>query len=430
MFGVKGREAASKPNIVVIVTDDQPAEGTLEVMPATAEWFGKAGVTFTNAVATTPLCCPSRASIMTGLHAHHHGVTVDMHRDASLLDQSVSIQRQLRRAGYRTGFFGKYLNGWPLAEDPPHLDRWAIFSNSKADGYYGGTWNVDGTSRTVEEYSTDYIARRGTAFIENATEADTPWLLFLNPAAPHFPYEAEPQYQSATVPAAPVPFERDISDKPQVWQDRAVKRSIARRVRVKQLRTLMSVDDLVADVHDQLLDSRVKRNTLVIFMSDNGYLWGEHRLTGKMAPYTESIAIPLMAAWPGRIERGVTDDRLAANLDVAATILDAAGISDPPPTDGRSLLQSWDRRALLLRFWEAYARPGWASIKTHHYQYIEYYETGTEGRIAEREYYDLRNDPQQAFNLLGDDDTTNDPNLKQLTRRLTRLKRCRIGECP
>lgn len=430
MFGDNDRGSSSKPNIVVILTDDQPAEGTLEVMPVTSEWFGEEGVTFTQAVATTPLCCPSRASIMTGLHTHHHGVTVDMRRNADLLDQSLTVQKQLRQAGYRTAYFGKYLNGWPLEEDPPHLDRWAIFGNSSPDGYYGGTWNVDGKRRTIETYSTDYIARRGTAFIENSSRTERPWMVFLSPAAPHIPYDAEPKYASAAVPNAPVPSERDISDKPEVWRNRAVSPSVRRSVRVKQLRTLMSVDDLVAEVRDQLLASRVKRNTLVVFMSDNGYLWGQHRLTGKMAPYLESISIPLMAVWPGRIERGATDDRLAANLDVAATIIDAAGIPDAPTMDGRSLLQDWDRPELLLRFWEAYGRPAWASLKTDDFQYIEYYATATEDQIVDREYYDLLNDPEQALNLLGDADSTNDPDVQALSRRLKRLKRCPVGGCP
>jgi arylsulfatase A-like enzyme len=429
-FGGNRPEPTPRPNIVVILTDDQPAEGTLEVMPETTDWFQEDGVRFTNAVATTPLCCPSRASIMTGLHTHHHGVTVDMNGDADRLDQSLTVQRHLRRAGYRTGYFGKYLNGWPLRVDPPHFDRWAIFDNSSPHGYFGGRWNVGGERKKIDEYSTDYLARRGTSFIESSSRSDKPWLLYIATAAPHPPYDAAPEYESASVPPAPVRFEQDTSDKPAVWRQRAVSRKAARVVRVKQLRTLMSVDDLVADVRRQLIESRVKRNTLVFFMSDNGYLWGQHRLNGKMAPYTESIQIPLLVSWPGTIARRGMDDRLAANLDVPATILDAARIGDPPPVDGRSLLEEWDRKELLVRFWETYARPSWAAIKAPDFQYIEYYESGTTDQIREREYYDLSTDAGQELNLLGDDDPANDPDVDRLSKRLSRLKGCQIGTCP
>lgn len=417
-----------RPNILIIVTDDQPLAGTMEVMPKTSEWFASQGTTYTDAYVTTPLCCPSRASIMTGLYTHNHGVQIDMHGDPELLDQSLTMQRVLRRAGYTTGYLGKYLNGWPLAVDPPHFDHWSIFDNSAPDGYRNGRWNHQGELRRIRRYSTTYLGDQASRFIRAEAEERDPWMLYVSTAAPHRPYEAEARYANAPVPDFDVPREDDLSDKPRYVRRRKASARRGKEVRLEQLRTLMSVDDMVERIRRTLEDAGETKNTLVFFLSDNGYLWGQHSLVGKMTPYTPSIAVPFMAAWPGHIGGAHSDGRFVANVDIAPTVYDAARIRLHPRVDGYSLLEAPRRKRMLFEFWAAYGRPTWSSLLTRDHQYIEYRDD--QDRVTFREYYDLGTDPDQLENLLGDDDPSNDPNVERLQARLARDRRCAGPSCP
>lgn len=173
-----------RPNVLVIVTDDQRARGTLRVMPKTRRLLKQGGRTFSNAFATTPMCCPSRASIFTGRYAHNHGIHVSVPKDPGF-DHRSTLQHQLQRASYQTAIFGKYLNGWNLAQDPPFFDSWAIFGNTHRAGYYGGTWNVDGSKQPVDDYSTTFIQERGIEFIREHSSPNQPWALFLRPLPTH-----------------------------------------------------------------------------------------------------------------------------------------------------------------------------------------------------------------------------------------------------
>jgi arylsulfatase A-like enzyme len=417
-----------RPNVLIIVTDDQPLAGTMDVMPKTREWFATAGTTYTRAYVTTPLCCPSRASIMTGLYTHNHGVQVDMHGDAELLDQSLTMQRALREAGYTTGYFGKYLNGWPLSVDPPHFDSWSIFDNSSPHGYRNGPWNDQGRRRKIRRYSTTYLGEQAASFIRAGSERRNPWMLYVATAAPHKPYEAERRYTGAAVPDFDVPEEADLRDKPPFVRRLRVPAKRGEEVRLGQMRTLMSVDDMVGRIRRTLEATGEAGNTMVFFLSDNGYLWGHHTLVGKMTPYTPSIAVPFMAAWPGEIGRGDTDGRLVTNLDIAPTVYDAARIRHHPALDGDSLLEASTRKRILFEFWAAYGRPSWSSLVTKEYQYVEY--TDDRDRVTFREYYDLVTDPEQMENLLGDDDPSNDPDVERLRSRLARDRRCAGASCP
>jgi arylsulfatase A-like enzyme len=170
---------------------------------------------------------------------------------------------------------------------------------------------------------------------------------------------------------------------------------------------------------------------IAFFLSDNGFMWGEHGLTRKGHPYTHSIKMPLLLRWPGHVAPGSRDGRFAANIDLAPTILDAAGITPLAPMDGKSLLQAWSRRYLFTEMF----RPGddkaagWASVRTKRMQYVEYYDD-SRTRVVFREYYRLDWDPWQLTNLLRDGNPANNPDTARLHRLLRIYRACGGSACP
>ena len=425
----------ARPNILIVLTDDQRFTGTMAVMPATRRWFGGGGVRFQNAFATTPLCCPSRASLFSGRYAHNHTVQTNQRGAENAFAFGQTMQAYLHDAGYRTAIFGKYFNAWDLSENPPDFDRWAIESPHRANGYRGGTWNVNGEQRTIARYSTKYIATRGTSFVRASEAHDTqPWFLELATFAPHQPALPERKYADARLPRFRVErsmTERDRSDKPRYVREReAISLDKVRRARAEELRALMSVDDLVARIANVVAETHENRRTLAFFLSDNGTLWGAHGIMGKQTPYLPSIRVPMYARWDGHLQAGSTDRRLAANIDVAPTVLAAAGIQPAAPMDGRSLLDRWRRNRMLLEYWRLKHPsdvPTWAATFTRGYEYVEY-DAG--GRIVFREYYDLRRDPWELTNLFRDGVRSNDPDAAPLHRQLAADRGCSASTCP
>jgi arylsulfatase A-like enzyme len=412
------------PNVLIIVTDDQRAD-LMAVMDDTRRWFGAGGVRYSQAFATTPLCCPARASIFTGMYVHNH--LVRGNRDSSLLDHRATLQRYLQEAGYRTAIFGKYFNDWTLENEPPHFDRWAIFRA----GYEKRPFNVNGTVRRVSRYTTLFIGDRAQAFLRGAEGQDArPWLLFVTPNAPHGPRTPEEQYADAPVQdwkGNPAVAERDRTDKPPEVQARDLPVQDARQTRVGQQRTLLSVDDLVARLMAELGRLGERRRTLAFYLSDNGYLLAEHGLSGKRWPYAQSVRIPMFLRWPGHVAAGTEDARLAGNIDLAPTVLDAAGIVPDPeyPLDGRSLLAPDVRDRLLVEGFRDPVGPDipeWAAVFTSGVRFVEYYDPTT-GEVTFREYYDLVDDPWELANLYADPDPGNDPPPEETARLSTILAR-------
>lgn len=425
-----------KPNVLIIVTDDQ-RQG-LEVMPVVRHSIQDEGRRYPNAHVTTPACCPSRASIMTGRYAHNHGVRTNL--DQRKLDHRDTLQFYLQRDGYRTGYVGKFLNNWPLTQGPPFFNDWSLSSPSAIDRrsrYYGGRINVDGAIRRVDQYSTDFFGGQATKLLDRYERQDArPWLMFVAPSAPHPPFIPAVQYRDAQVPpfnGNPGIREKDLSDKPQwVRQAEDGGSKTPQEIRALQYRLLMSVDDMASRILRGLNKLGEAKDTLVIFISDNGYAWGEHGLTGKFVPYTEAHKVPLLIRWPNHFGPASTDDRLIGNIDIAPTILDAAGIvPDGPAMDGKSLLdETWTRPRLLLEYSKHnYSdAPNWASTFTETTQYVEYYSGG---EIMAREYYDLDQDPFQLLNLLGDDNALNDPpTVPALSLQLEQDRSCSGATCP
>ena len=419
------------PNVLIIITDDQRPDATLVEMPNVRRWFKKTGTEFTNTFSTTPLCCPARASLMSGLYAHNHGVTKNSEGDE--LPQRTTIQRVLHDMGYITGITGKFLNGWRLDRAPAHFDRWAI----QRWGYNNAEFNVNGFITDQTGYSTDFVTQMSLQFLDDyETADDRPWYLYVSPFAAHKPQDAAPQYEDSKIApwyGNPATREKRTGDK-LPYRARRMTKQDGKALRRRQLRTLKSVDDGVGAIFQRLYQLGELDNTLAFFISDNGISWGEHGLQGKRLPYTESVRIPMFMRWRNHVARGGVDRRLVTNLDVAPTIYNATRANPRYRLDGRSLLRrKWKRRLLLLEHWGRRGTrvPTWTSIRTRDWQYVEY-ET-TRGRVFWRDYYNLKRDRWQLRNLLGDDKRKNNPSkdrLKAVESLLARLRNCSASRCP
>lgn len=458
--------ADAAPNILFIVTDDQELEGTMAWMPKTTKWFkdgdAAAGITggteFTQASVTTPVCCPSRSSIMTGRYAHNHGVRKNT--EAPNLDHQTTIQHYLQQAGYRTGLFGKLLNEWDLAVNPPYWNDWSVLGSQ---AYSAVEVNEQGTRKYVYKYSTNYVADKAMEFLQSAdsTNDAQPWFLYVAPTSPHSPYLPEPKYQDVPAPALQEDaayFEADRTDKPFWVQTQKQDSDDIKLSWPDHLRMLKSADDLVDSVMQKLRALNEDQNTLAFFISDNGFMWGEHGLRTKAQPYLEASRVPLYLRWPGWAGNAGTrtDNRLVANIDMAPTALAAAGITPPAPMDGRSVLDTtWRRARILSEGAGGGVAPGnppcygvpptWAAIRTPQFHYVEYYETVPVGSntcdvteyttnyntITDREYYDItpNGDPMELTNLFHDGNPANDPPTAELSALLADDRTCSGQSC-
>jgi arylsulfatase A-like enzyme len=431
-------EAAADPNVLIIVTDDQRPD-TMGFMPETRNLFKSNGVTFDRAFATTPICCPFRASLMTGQYAHNSGVR--RQSDGPKINHDHTLQRYFSDGGYRTALIGKFLNSWKLEDPPPYFERFVL-----GNGYRNSTVNVDGTMKTISQYLPYYLKKRAVRMLKDFEAEDDarPWFMVLTPASPHNPSTPAPEHRSVRLPkwqGNPATFETDLSDKPPTLYPNNTPVGVEARPLTKnytnQVRALLAADRIVDDVFSALRTLGENGSTLAFFMSDNGYLMGEHGLRTKRFPYPMSQEIPLHMRWPaGGLADGGTDDRIVANIDVLPTVLEAAGLEDSleHEVDGFSLLGTQQRNRLLLEHFADSRKqvPDWASLITDEQQYTEYYQVDSETRIF-TEYYDLLSDPWYLTNTLGDDDPSNDPSplaLQLLSNQLEDDRECAGATCP
>jgi arylsulfatase A-like enzyme len=403
----------------------------MDVMTQTRQWFQTGGTQYPNTFVTTPECCPSRSTIFSGRYVHNHGVRGN---DASPnLDQRYTFQRYLHDAGYKTGIYGKYLNAWNLLHNPPNFDNWSIWTA----GYSPIRVNEQGVVKGVTQYATSYISDKAVQFIQDAETNDSqPWFLELSTTAPHSPFTPETKYANAPVPdfqPNPSESESDRSDKPPFIQSQNVDQTTVTNTRANQLRTLMSVDDMVNTVFQTLEATGEASDTLAIFTSDNGYEWGDHGLIEKGVPYDEDIRVPMFVRWPSHVAAGNTDNRMVEAVDLAPTFLDAAGVAASQPMDGRSIFGPANRSRVFTEFYAADkdSYPSWASLFTPGgYQYTEYYSSTEPRKILFREYYDLSSDPYQLTNLLDDGNSANDPPTASLSAQVAADSRCSSSGCP
>lgn len=404
-------EAADPPSILLIVTDDQRWD-TVWAMPEVQRSLVGPGVSFEESFTTSSLCCPSRASILTGAYPHTTGVYRQTlpHGGFKSFEDATTIATELDDAGYRTGFFGKYLDSYQhdalTGYVPPGWDRWVAFVHAE---YFDYGLTVDGAvhRRGVEpdDYSTDVLAAHTEGFIRGT---EGPLFALFAPAAPHAPAIPSPvdAGRFSDLPAwRPPSFdEADRSDKPihvralhPVGAERTENLEILRR---NQYRSLQAVDRAVGHLLDALEDTGRLDDALVVFTSDNGLLWGEHRWLKKEVPYEEAIRVPLIVRADALVAEARTDDHLVANIDLAPTIAEAAGV-ELPNADGRSLLPlladpstAWRRAVLIEHLRGTNPIPTYCAVRTARHLFAVY-DTG------ERELYDLEADPFQLQNLAG-----------------------------
>ncbi len=431
MLFIGWRESRStKPTIILIVTDDQRWD-TLWAMPNVRRHLMGHGVTFTNAFVTTPLCCPSRASILSGQYAHTTGVWqnhgrfggFDRFRDRS------SIATWLHRAGYRTALFGKYLNGYRGTYVPPGWDRWLAFADrSDPKGlYYDYLMNNDGQlKRFRTEYSTGLLAREA---VQHIRDTEGPLFLYFAPYAPHKPNTPAPGDRDAfsdLPPHRPPSYdEEDISDKP-AWVHGLrrpkdwprIERLIADQ-RVGTYRSLLAVDRAVAKIVDALRRTNRLSNSAIVFTSDNGTGWGEHRWRTKAAAYEESIRVPFVIRYDRLIDRPRRDKHLVLNLDVAGTLAEFGG-TRAPGVEGRSLVPllnglspRW-RSDFLIEYGPSGVIdvPAYCAVRSERLSYVRY-------GSGEEELYDLSEDPYQLSNLVGEPNAR--PHLRKMRVRVRQL---------
>ncbi|MDQ1629008.1 MAG: hypothetical protein QOI54_2752 [Actinomycetota bacterium] len=399
-----------RPNVVIILTDDQRADALLQ-MPTVRRLLVDQGTRFTEAKLPTSICCPSRAAILTGLYSHDSGVWSNggphggwrtFHREGN---ERHTIATTLQRRGYRTGLIGKYLNGlghWaPPGYRPPGWDRFEGFRLPRTSGAYYDyqLGNSPAYGEAARDYSTDVLATRAVDFIWS-TPARRPLFLYFAPFAPHFPYDPAPRDVGAlkgVLPAyRPPSATASVADKP-AWVRRLPPVSQQRidYVRERQGESLMAVDDAVGAVVAALDHSERLRDTLIIFMSDNGLQIGEHHIVGKNVPYDAASSIPLVLRWDGHVAAGRTDSRLALNLDIPATVADATG--SHMRTDGLSLLGPHRRQGFVMEspYGPRYARPAYCGWRSRDWLFV-HYTTG------EEELYSYRDDPYELHNRAAD----------------------------
>lgn len=425
------RQNDPRPNIILIVTDDQPFH-TVDTMPFVKTEMMQNGVVFENGFATTPLCCPSRASILSGQYAHNHQVLTNTLPlgGATKFDANSSFSILLKESGYKTAYLGKYMNGYddltPAGIVPPGWDVWNAFLgknlNTAEDAgnlqyYFNFSLSENGAiveyPKSNPNFSADVITHKALAFIRDAR--DEPFFMTVNYYNPHSPYVCAPRHRDTfrastgwdMVQYRPPNFnEENIRDKPDYIGDLSpLSETELDSVHKQILRSLLSVDDGVASFVHALEKAGLDDNTIIIFTSDNGLTLGDHRFGAtKNCPYEACAKVPFIVYAPGYFEPRV-DSNLVANIDLYPTIADWAGFDAPETVDGMSMASlladpavPW-RDALLLEHWPTEEGvgsmiPEYYAIRTREWKYTEY-STG------EVELYDLVNDPFELLNIAG-----------------------------
>ena len=434
-------QAAARPNIVLVTTDDMAASD-LAYMPKTRRLLGGAGTTFTNFLAPHPLCCPSRAQLLTGQYAQNNGVH---HNEGlyggyqALEEPDNTIASWLQAAGYRTSFVGKFLNYWSPADGIP--GGWSNFDPLYRGVFkpYGYTAFRHGDPQLVENvHTSDYVARQTVRQIKRSSSLGEPFFVWASQVAPHRmlrrgemvppipPARHARLFRGVQAPSLSSPSfnEPNVTDKPSYVQSTAeVDRDDINTWFQRRIRSLQAVDEGVQAAVDALRSAGELENTIFLFTSDNGSLLGQHRLTLKNFPYEEALDVPLLVRGPG-FAAGIRSGATTSMIDLAPTFVAAAQGTAQRVMDGQSLLSVRERegadRPVLIQAGRGDEPWWWRGVHTRRFTYVSYADGFTE-------LYDRRADPFQLTNVAGSADYLEVQ--ARLETQFQRLKDCSGDTC-
>src|SRR6185436_10359928 len=445
----------SAPNIIFIMTDDQQqaamsAYGNQILKTPNMDRIGAEGVRFTEAFVTNSLCAPSRASFLTGLYSHTHGVTTNGAPDSmfrnqlGLKDEQETFVSLLRRAGYHTALVGK----WHLRSAPTGFDQWIVLPGG--GGPYNDPDMITGNLRVkFRGHADDVVGDQALTFLQQRPK-DRPFCLLYNFKSPHRNWVPAARFEKTFADVEiPIPksftdkfdgrpdalrqTEMAIADMPD-FEKRGLPPSLPVEDRTRQnfqllaknyYRTLLSVDENVGRVLDFLDKNGMAKDTVVIYSSDNGFFLGEHGLFDKRLMYEPSIRMPLLVRFPARVKAAqVNSKQMVLNVDVAPSVLELAGVPVPTWMQGRSFLPLLENREVAWRddfLYEYYEYPAehcarkHRGLRTDRWKLIHFWE-----QPEQWELYDLQNDPEEMKNLYGQRDQ--EKRVRELRARLESLR--------
>ncbi len=419
----------SRPNIVFVLTDDL-AWNLVSHMPH-VQALQRSGTTMSNYYVVDSLCCPSRSAIFTGEYPHDDGVFTNSGNDGGYDaynkngNEQKSFALALQQAGYRTGFMGKYLNGYqPTNPVPPGWNEWDVAGNGYPEFNY--TLNQNGAQQRYghdpQDYLVDVLSAKAGSFIDSSAASGKPFMLEVATFAPHAPYTPAPRYATAantvtypttnaynTLPTNPPSWLKDRAPL-QPKQQQTITNDYQKRVEAD-----LAVDDLIGHLEQELQAKGVAGRTDIVFSSDNGYHMGEYRLLpGKQTAFDTDIHVPLIVSGPG-VAAGRTATQLTSNIDIAPTFETLAGARIGANVDGVTMTGVWQgqnpatwQQAVLVEHHgpnnapddpdrqnaQHADPPSYEAVRTATALYVRYAN-------GEQEYYNTANDPTELHNLGG-----------------------------
>jgi len=415
-----GRLAGRKArNVIFILSDDHRYDfmgfmGRPNFLETPSmDRMARGGAHLAQAFVTTSLCSPSRASVLTGLYSHKHGV-VD--NNSPVPEGTVFFPEYLQAAGYETAFIGKWHMGHGDDQPRKGFDRWVSFRGQGV--YFNPTLNVDGVQVKKEGHISDVLTDYALDWLKQ--DRDKPAFLYLSHKAVHADFQPakrhEGRYRDVQLeyPASMADTEANYRGKPQwvreqrnswhgvdyMYHGQIAFDDFYRRY----CETLLSVDESIGRVLDLLAEQGQLDSTLVMYMGDNGFSFGEHGLIDKRHMYEESLRVPFLAHCPELVKPGTTLPQMVQNIDVAPTVLEAAGLQAPEHMDGQSFLPLLEGQAIPWRkeiyyeyYWERNfpQTPTVHGVRTDRYKYMHYH-----GLWDIDELYDLQEDPDELHNLI------------------------------
>jgi N-acetylglucosamine-6-sulfatase len=419
-------------NIIFILTDDHryDALGFLHsqtfIETPNLDKLAKEGAYLPNAFVTTALCSPSRASILTGLYAHKHQV-IDNNKPVS--QQLTFFAQYLQKVGYKTGFVGKWHMGGETANPQRGFNQWVSFPGQGSYLPDEKGLNVNGVKTKQKGYITDELTDYSIDWLKSIDKKQ-PFMLYLSHKGVHADFIPPDRFKNDHLTDSfkkPITMELGAHTNQPMWvqNQRNSWHGIdfpyhstldIEEYYKRYARTLKGVDESVGTIMNYLKENGLLESTLIIYMGDNGFLFGEHGLIDKRNAYEESMRVPLLAYCPDMIKPGTVIKDIVANIDIAPTLLNAAGLKGPSYMDGKSFLPQltgkpipWRNELLYEYYWERnYPQtPTMHALRTNQYKYIHY-----QGIWDTDELYDIISDPYESKNLI------NEPSFSPIVKKM------------